>query len=200
MHDQEITYQRCHDAITSHKREGNSLRIAMQRVESVIEELQDALDHDAVEEGRLDALKEHLAEAQAEKTTHEGSYGESVITLDNIKEAMRVSRDEMSALDLQIAEGNAKIKKAESKALKASTHRSHALQSKNAAIETVQALQDGKIRTEGWRKEKILQVADFTAQASEICPRVRVDPGETGESLDRKLEKLHGDLKKYEEK
>ena len=113
---------------------------------------------------------------------------------------MRISRDEMLALDQQIAEANAKMKKAENKALKASTIRSNALQSKNAAIDSVQALQEGRKRIMGWRKEKLLQVADFTTQASDICPRVSVDPGETGESLDRKLDKLHGDLKKYEEK
>lgn len=196
----EFAHRRCQDAITAHTREANALLIAMQRVEAGIEELQDALDHDAVEEGRLDALKEHLNEARDERTTHEGSYGESVLTLDKIKEAMRISRDDMSALDLQIAEANAKIKKAENKALKASTIRANALQSKNAAIESVQAFQESKKRTLGWREEKVMQVADFTAQASEICPRVPVDPGETGQSLDRKLEKLHGDLKKYEEK
>jgi structural maintenance of chromosomes protein 6 len=200
MHEKEKTYKGCNDAISAHKREGNDLRIALQRVESLVEELQDALDHDAVEEGRLDALKEHLLEAREENTTHEASYGDSILTLDKIREAMRISRDQMSALDLQIAEANAKIKKAEIKAQKVSTLRSDALQSKNAALEAVQVFEEGKKTIQGWRKEKIVQVTDFTAQASEICPRVRVDPGESGESLDRKLGKLHGDLKKYEEK
>lgn len=190
----------CQDAINMHSREAKALRIAVQRVETSIEELQDALDHDAVEEGRLDALKEHLKEAQDEKSTHEGSYEESVLALDRIKDAMRVSLTEMSALDVQIADAKARIKKAETKALKASTVRANALQAKNAAIETVQALQEGKRRTIGWREEKVLQVADFASQAGAICPRVPVDPGETGLSLDRKLEKLHSDLKKYEEK
>lgn len=200
LHDKEVALRGCRDAINSHSREAKTLRIAVQRMETSIEELQDALDHDAVEEGRLDALKEHLKEAQDEKSTHEGSYEESVLTLDRIKEAMRVSLADMSALDLQTAEAKAKIKKAETKALKASTVRANALQFKNAAIESVQALQEGKRRTLGWREEKLLQVADFTAQASAICPRVPVDPGETGQSLDRKLEKLHSDLKKYDEK
>ena len=200
LHDKEVARRECHDAINAHSREAKALRIAVQRIETSIEELQDALDHDAVEEGRLDVLKEDLKESQDGKSTHEGSYEDSVLTLDKIKEAMRVSLVEMSALDVQIAEAKAKIKKAENKALKASTTRANALQSKNAAIESVQALQAGKRRTLGWREEKVMQVNDFIAQASEICPRVPVDPGETGQSLDRKLEKLHGDLKKYEEK
>lgn len=190
----------CQDVIGAHNREASALLITMQRIEASIEELQDALDHDAVEEGRLDVLKESLKEAQEEKTTHEGSYEESVVTLDKIKEEMRISRDAMSALDLKIAEANAKLKKAENRALKASTSRSTALHAKNAVIESVQAFQDARKRTLMWRDEKITQVKDFTLQASEICPRVEVDPGETGESLDKKLEKLHSDLKKYEEK
>lgn len=200
LHQKDIALRGCQDAIKAHSREAKALRIAAQRVETGIEELQDALDHDAVEEGRLDALKEHLKEAQDEKSLHEGQYEESVLTLDKIKEAMRVSLSEMSALDLEIAEGKAKIKKAENKVLRASNIRANALQSKNAAVESVQTLQEGKRKTLRWRDEKVAQVNDFITQASEICPRVPVDPGETGQSLDRKLEKLHSDLKKYEEK
>ena len=153
-----------------------------------------------MEEGRLDALKEHLHEAQDEKATHEASYVDSVTTLDKTKEAMKISRDEMSAFDLQITEANAKIKQAENKALKASAARSNSLQAKNKAIESVQAIQAGKKRTMEQREEKLVQVKDFAAQASEVCPRVPVDAGETGKSLDKKLEKLLSDLKKYEEK
>lgn len=145
-------------------------------------------------------MKGFLKEAQDEKVAHEGSFGDSVIALDKVKELMRNSKDQMAAIDLQIAEAEAKILKAESKALKASNQRITALQSKNAAIEEVQTCQESKKDVRRRRDEKVAQVADFAEQASNICPRVPVDPGETGDSLDQKLSKLTADLKKYEQK
>lgn len=200
MRDKQTTLKYCVDAITKHHRESNGLRIAVQKAESIVEDLQDDLDRDAIEEGRLDALKEFLNEAQDEKSTHEGSFGDSVLALDKIKESMRISRDQMAALDLQIAEAEARILKSESKALKVSGQRTAALQLKNSAIESVQNLTESKTDLQRRRKERVAQVADFTDQAQKICQRVPVDPGETGDSLDKKLIKLSADLKKYEEK
>lgn len=187
----------CDEAIARHHKESRSLRLAVQRAESVVEELQDALDQDAVEEGRLEALKEHLQEAQEEKAAHEGSYEDSIVALDKVRESMRVSRDEMRALDLQIAEIKAKIGKAENKALKASSQRTNALQAKNSAIKDVEDVKSGKAAAEKRRTEQITRLADFTAQASDICARVPVAPGETGDTLDKKLCKLDADLKKF---
>lgn len=174
--------------------------MAVQRAEHVVDELQDALDNDAAEEGRLDALKNFLKEAEEEKEAHEGSFGDSVIALDKVKESMRISRDQMAALDLRIAEAQAKILKAENKVSKTSSQRITALQAKNSTIESVQNLRESAAEVKRRREEKVAQVADFTEQAGKICARVSVDPGETGDSLDKKLSKLSADLKRYEQK
>ena len=191
---------RCSQAIVAHKKQQNDLLLAVQRAETVVGDLQDALDRDAIEEGRLDALKAFLAEAEEEKSTHEGSYEESINAIDKVTDAMKTSRELMSELDARIAEAEAKVLKAESKAAKLENQRLAALQAKNKALEVIEEEHRRKRAKEQEREEKTETVRSFIEQANAICPRVAVDPGETGESIDNKLKKLVADLKKYEDK
>ena len=205
----ELEKQRCdkraglntyEQAIARHRKETNSLRIAVQRVESVVEELQDALDNDAVEEGRLEALKEHLIEAQGEVGTHEGSYEESVVALDKARESMKVSRNQMKLLDQRIAEAGAKIVKVEKDAEKLSDKRNEALKKKNDAVDAAERVVRKRPALEHDRVVQVETVSEFMKEAVQISPRVPVDTGETSFTLDAKLKKLTADLKKSEER
>ena len=186
------------EAIVKHNREAKDLRLAMQNAEDIAEKLQDALDSDAIEEGRLDALKEHLAEAEAEKVAHEGSFEESVIACDKAKDIMRIKKEEMAEMDHRIEGAKTKLKKVQDRASKAEGQRGMALQQKNAAIKFVEEAKDALAAMEAERDEKARVVTDFIEQASRVCARVSVDPGETGSSIDKKLEKLDADVKRFE--
>ncbi len=166
----------------------------MQQAESLVDELQDALDADTIEEGRLEALKEQLAEAQEDVVTQENSYGESVIAKDKNNESMRRTRDEMAAIDSEIEDSEAKVNKAENKATRCANQRSAALRDKNAALEAVTKEKSEREQYEGERDEQITVVDNFTNQATEHCARVPVDEGETGDSIELKYEKLQKDL------
>lgn len=190
----------CDQALHRHKREANSLRVAMQSAQRIVDELQDALENDAVEEGRLEALKTHLVEAQEEVGTCEASFEDSVLEIDRIKESMGVSRSRMKKLDLQIAECRARLDKAEKAAAKASSRRQTALHAKNQVITKEEVAVEQKATLEQERQEKVKVVATFIAEASKICARVPVEAGQTCTSLDKKLQKLNADLRKYEEK
>lgn len=187
-------------AIVRHRRDAKGLVITVQRAKSVVEELQDALDRDVIEEGRLDVLKEHLAEVNEEVTTHEASYEDSVVAIDKIKESMKSSRERMTLLDARISEAEAHTNKAENKATRVSTQRDGALYLKNSAYESIDRAMLHKETVEKKRADQVGRVARYTDQASNVCERVPVDEGETGESLDKKLKKLHADLKKYDDK
>lgn len=190
----------CEQAIVRHLRESKALKISVQRAKSIVEELQDTLDRDVIEEGRLDVLKEHLAEAKEEVESHEGSYEESVVAIDKVKESLKIARDQMTVLDARIAEAEAHVTKAENKATRVSTQRDGALRLKNSAYESIDKAVLSKQDVEKEREEKVAVVTQFTEQANKICARVPVDAGETGDSLDKKLRKLSADLKKYEDK
>ena len=172
----------------------------MQQTQDVVDELQDALDNDRVEEGRLEALKEQLEDAKEDKSTYESSYGESVVAKDKNNESLKNTRDEMASMDTQIKEAEAKIFKAESKATKCGNQRQAALRDMNAAFENLNAAKEerGTYAVESEQHVKIVE--DFTKQASEFCQRVPVDHGETGDSIERKTAKLEKDLKEAEKR
>ena len=186
------------EAIVRHGRESKHLRLAMQKAEDIVEKLQDALDSDAIEEGRLDALKAHLAEAEEEKVAYEGSFEESVIACDKSKDLLRIKKEEMSEIDGRIEGATTKLKKVEARAAKAEGQRGMALQQKNVAIKDVEKAKDALAATEAERDEKAGVVTHFIQQASLICARVSVDAGETGSSIDKKLATLDKDVKRFE--
>ncbi len=185
---------RCEQAIKKHQQDAMQLRIELQQAETVVDELQDALDNDRIEEGRLDALKEQLAEAKEEQSTHEGSYGDMVVAKDKNNELVKSTRDQMAAMDVNIREAEARVLKAEQKATRCANDRSAALREKNAAIESVDRLKREREREQKLREDKRAYVENFTAQAALICARVAVDEGETYTTLTRKHEKLRKDL------
>lgn len=71
MRERQTDLKNCEQAITRHRRESRELRIKMQRLDADVEGLQDALEKDSLEEGRLDALKDGLKEAEDELVTHQ---------------------------------------------------------------------------------------------------------------------------------
>lgn len=185
---------RCEQVIKKHQQDLLHLRIEMQQAETVVDELQDALDNDSIEEGRLVALKEQLKEAQDEKGTHENSYGDMVVAKDKNNELVKSTRDQMAAMDVNIKQAEAGVLKAEDKATRCANNRSAALREKNAAIEVVDKLHEAREREETARQERHTVVEGFTAEAAEICARVPVDEGQTYITLLRKHEKLEKDL------
>ena len=188
----------CEQAILENKRDAQSLRIEMQQAENIVDELQDALDQDAIEEGRLDVLKDQLMEAKEEKSTHEASYEESVIAKDKNNDSLRTAREQMASKDVIIEDAKAKIFKAEGRAAKCASQRSSALRDENAAFDSVESGRLEKEQYERERDEESQRVDEFTRKANDFCSRVPVDEGETGDSIDLKLEKLNKDLKDAE--
>lgn len=196
--DKKANIRVCDQAIASHRKETSNLRVVVQRAESIVDKLQDALDNDAVEEGRLEALKTQLIEAQNEVTNHEGSYEDSVVELDKVRESMRVSRNQMKVLDDRVLEAEAKIRMAENEATNISDKREAALKIKNAAVDAAKKAVLNKTLLEPQRKAQFETLTQFLGEANAICRRVPVDPGETSETLEKKQEKLHDDLVRYE--
>ena len=191
---------RCEQAIVKNKRDAQHLKIEMQQAENIVDELQDALDQDAIEEGRLDVLKNQLTEANEEKSTHEASYEESIIAKDKNNELLKTSREKMASMDVIIEDAKAKVLKAESRAAKCLSQRSSALRDKNAAFDSVESEKLEREQYERERDEESQRVDEFTRKANDFCPRVSVDEGETGDSIDLKLDKLNKDLKDAEKR
>lgn len=189
---------KCEQNIVRHQKESQDLQIDIEKSQSVLEHLQDALDQDASAEGRLDALKDQLSEAEQEKMTHEGSYQESVAAKDKLFQDLIATRQQMAELDVLIKESTAKKLKAEVRAAQRRNQREEALRVKNGALEAAvtASLDRDTCVVERDRHEEYVQ--DFNKQATDFCPRVVVDDGETPESLERKYKKLEKDVERAE--
>lgn len=170
----------------------------MQRAEDLAEKRQDELERDSVQDGRLEALKAALTEAEEEKSIFEGSYQDAIIQKERLNEIANKLNVELKAFDDEIKDMGAKIRKAEINASKLAQARHSALQEKNQAIQKIEDAKADKEREERKRQTQVERVNLWTSQAAQICTRVPVEPGETPASLDKKLEKLHQDIRRFE--
>ena len=169
-----------------------------QEAQNIVEELQDALDRDAVEEGRLDALREQLVEAEDEKLTHENSYENSIMEKDKLFKTLKALKDKMANLDEAIEEAKAKLSKAEQKAAQRANLRENALLEKNNALEAVERGLQDRQETQKARDDKAATVENFKEQAGQVSSRVPIEKGETCKVIEEKLTKMDADLKKAE--
>ncbi|KAL1983086.1 hypothetical protein VTN96DRAFT_499 [Rasamsonia emersonii] len=191
--------ERCKQALSRHQRQENELQIALQRIEDQVEELSDALDRDSVADGRLEALKAALREAEEEKRLNQSSYDDSVAAMNDIMEKLKASRRELRAKDDEIAALEEKVKIAEHENEKVLGQRRKALGDKNAAVVRVDDLKQDKARIVNKREQIITRILDYSEKASLVSPRVTVDEGETPNSLDQKLDRLNKDLQRFNE-
>lgn len=191
--------ERCKQALSRHQRQENELQIALQRLEDQVEELSDALDRDGVADGRLEALKTALREAEEEKRLNQSSYDDSVAAMSDIMEKLKASRRELRAKDDEISALEEKVKIAEHENEKVLGQRRKALGDKNAAVARVDDLKQDKARIVNKREQIIDRILDYSEKASMVSPRVTIDEGETPNSLDQKLDRLNKDLQRFNE-
>ena len=170
----------------------------MQRADDFAEKLQDDFERSHVEDGRLDALKEGLKEAEDQKTIHEDSYENAVTQKDSLNETSRRLKHELQQCDDLIREHEAKVNKATMKAQRVGKARVAALHEKNAAFQIVDDLQQDKSQIGAKLEKQSGIVTTWNEAASKVSARVNVDPGETPESLDKKLEKLMSDVERFQ--
>ncbi|KAI9807767.1 MAG: hypothetical protein M1825_005072 [Sarcosagium campestre] len=189
---------RSEQALFRHDRESKSLQVQVQKAEEHAEMLEDELEKDSAEAGRLDALKAGLAEAEEEKRLNEGSYEDAINSKDKLNETARALKDRLKVFDSEIAEIDVKVKKAAETASRLADARHVALQKKNVAYAGVATAKAQKGAIEGRRAAQENKVTEFASQARQVCSRVPVDRGETADSLDRKLDKLSQDLQRFE--
>jgi structural maintenance of chromosomes protein 6 len=198
--DAQSQLERCKQAVDRHRRQEDALRIKAQRVEDQVEELKDALEKDSVrEDGRLDALKAALKEVEEELRLHQGSFQDGISAMESIMERLTATRQELSVKDAEIAGLEQQVRAAETEQAKVMDKRRKILGDKNAAIARVDGMKQDKTRLEQKREQIAARILDYSEKASMVSPRVNVDKGETTNSLDKKLDRLHKDLRRFNE-
>ena len=185
-------------AIVRHERRHQQLTLESQRAQQTVESLEDALERDAVEEGRLDELQKILKEAVDEVSTYEDQYENSVLALDKAKLEMETASGGVQEIQARVTEAKRKIDEAEEKARKFESQMNETASVRVRAVAIVGRLERRKREVEDIREEKAKIVEEFIGEASKISERVPVPAGETGDSLDKKLMKLTDDVERAE--
>ncbi|KAL8874123.1 MAG: hypothetical protein Q9174_000493 [Haloplaca sp. 1 TL-2023] len=203
LHDLEQTVRECQtnlksceQAITRQVRQIRELKVEMDGLDEDILGLQEVIDRDSLEEGKLDEYKKQLEGAKQTVATQEAQFGDAVLAADRARDAMKPLRDQMKAIDDEAAEVKAKIEKAEKRRMEKSLQRDAALREKNGAFNEIDNARtsEGDARAKSTEKQETIDL--YTNEAKKICPRVPVDKGETCGSLEKKLEKLQADLQR----
>lgn len=187
--------QKCRSAIEQHNRKYKDLKIKVQKAEDRVETLQAEFDEVNVEDGRLEAYRSALTDAEKRLEIIEESYGSQGLEKEKLNAIVSDKKIELQAVKARIAEHEAKLKKAQAKVKNCSQARQIAVEEKNYAIEAIATLKAEETRAEEKRKVRAGQVKNFIASASEVCERVPIGNNETATTLDAKLSSLKQKLK-----
>lgn len=190
--------EKAQQALTRHGQDSGGFRIAVQRAQDKIEQLNDAINDDSIEGGVLDALKEAQREAEGEKGINASSYQDSVTDLDDIKRRLRDATQTLNGLDDRIAGLQAAANDAQAIAQKAGKKRAYTLGEKNAAIARIDDAKSDRGTMERNLAEMTSNIDNYTEQARAVSERINIPAGVTFEALDTKYKRLAKDYAAHE--
>lgn len=185
--------QQAKQAVEQHKTRTNNLRIEVQKAEQRIADLEDEIAGDNVTGGKLAVLQKALDDEKIAQSIHEGSYTSCSADVKAKSAEVYAATQVLRALDDEIAELQATATKLEAEAQVLSRKRAAALGDKNNAIARIS---DGEADRESIRRkleEREKMIITFIEQASIISQRVNINPGDTQEGLEKKIDKMTAD-------
>ncbi|KAI5248805.1 DNA repair protein [Aureobasidium subglaciale] len=196
----ETALTRAKQAKTRHDRDTRDIRQQRQRCEDRIEELQTELDADAVNDtSALDELHAQYTEAEQNLQAAQDTFGDSVNALDKLGDDNRIIKQQLDAATREVEEAQAQLNKALKRLEDKTTQRELTLRKKNEALEKVDLAQQEKAALEEQRVEQDRLIQDeYLPGATAVSRRIIVEPGNTVEVLDRKLEKLEEENKRFQ--
>lgn len=197
VRDRQAERDRCQKAVTQQRTLMKNLTANAQRAQERVETLEAELDDDNVVDGRLEGLRTGLQESEKQFQIHENSFVSNQKAMDeqnNKCTHLKALSDQAKSL---VANYNAKIEKAGDRVKRITRNRQLSLQQKNEAIDKVEVAKAAELKAIRAHEAQAKHVDDFIQQASQICERIPVDPGETSTSLDSKIEKIHQRLDLY---
>jgi chromosome segregation ATPase len=190
-------HQKCKQAVDEHKRKYRQLKIALQNAEDRVEALEAEFDQVNVEDGRLEAYKTDLAEAERELEIYEDSYGSQALEKEKLNKIASAKRNELQRVKTRVEEHEAQLRKAQIKVRNVRQARQIAVEEKNLAIEAIATLKVEEIRAEDKRRTRAEQVDEYASEAAKISERVPIGNNETAATLDAKLTSLKKQLSSY---
>ena len=198
----ETALTRAKQAKVRYDREATNLRQQRQRCEDRIEQLQGELDADAANDtGALDELHAQYKEAEQNLQAANDTMMDSINALDKLGQDNRLIKQQLDAATKEVEEAQAQLTKAQKRLEDKTTQREFALHKKNEALEMVDLARRDKEALEEQRVEQERLInEEYIKGAEQVSRRVVVEPGNTVEVLDSKLEKLEAEHRRYQDR
>lgn len=193
--------QKYQKALAEHKRAKQQASYKLQKAEEAVERISDELAKFNVEDGRLEALKIDLAEAEAQESADSGSFVQAQVQKDRQNQTAKTLRHALDDAKQKVTEHEAIIRRADLKHRRLIQARQVVLQDKNSAID---AFENGKAdltKAESDRDTCAAVVAEFITEASKVCSqRVSMAPGKRYKDIEHEYSELKRQMARQRER
>ena len=183
--------------VSLHKQGSDKLKRALQRAEERVDTLRAELDSFNIEDGRLEGLKQTLVDVEREKAIAAEAYGELGLEKNKLNQIATEQKRNLAEVKKRLEEQEAKIAKMKLKCRNLENVRMMALAAKNNAITRIEVARQDREKAQQKRDQEAARVTEFIAEATKVCQRIPIEPGQTANSLDSRLRSLDEQLKAY---
>lgn len=192
-------HEQAKQAVVAHKREGSRLKVAHQQADDAVVEIQNEIDANRPQDGKLQELEAQLQEAQAEHEAAKASLQDAMDAKIELDEKAQTLKQTMDQAQREVDGVQALLDEAEKQIEERKEDRNVALFAKNAALNDIMIIKEHHERLQEKVTTQEQQVEAFSRQALQISERVRVEEGQTPDMLDQLLDRLGEDVKRATE-
>ncbi|KAH7138112.1 dna repair protein-like protein rad18 [Dendryphion nanum] len=180
----------CQRDLNGYEKRKKQLVLQSQQAQERAEALEDEISAATPIDGQIEQFENSLEEIRSALTFEEGQYQDVVTELKKLNDRNKDYLKKLNANQVNIADLNMQVGKANVRAEKMNNRREETLRNKNRAIEMATAAEE--VRGEWQQKygEQIVVRDELTSQALQISPRVEVPRGKTSADLVKKRETL----------
>ena len=176
-----------------------STKEQVQRAQDDVEKLTHELQELGPRDSKLDELKDQLASCQEELEHYQSQMSAMEDHRNELSDKSRQAENILQEKKQQKASKEREIKTAENSLETLGKKKRESLLKKNEAHERVKYAEQEKVAAQERVAEQAETVKEFERQAGEGGKmRIRVDEGETGDSLDRKINKLQKEIERFD--
>ncbi|PPJ57689.1 hypothetical protein CBER1_00169 [Cercospora berteroae] len=192
----QLALNRAKQAVEKHKREVNALNIRHQEADDDVDMLQNEIDANIPQDGRLQELENQLRDVKAELEGAKAAMEDAMGARANLNDKGREFKDAVDEAQEALDKEQVLIQRAEQRLQKCEDDRREALYGKNAALDDVNRYKEHLERTQQKVLDQKAVVDDWTSEARQTSERVGIEDGQTIDSLAQQLSRLQEDIKK----
>lgn len=178
-------------AVMKHKRDMKALERSIQQQDVAITDLKNELDEETPQEQALERLEAELEDNKESYQLDQNAYQDCIAEKDKLNEAQQPIKARLNAAQAEVNEADGLIKEAETKLENAEKTRRQKLLLTNQKEEQVKDAEKQKERLERSHEAQAVILRDFEGEAEKVSSRVPIDAGETMDTLDAKLKRMH---------